>query len=131
MNQQLKTVLEQLVEPFIEKLGEMTIIYKLIGSERENPMWLQLNPIRRGEIVNELKFTSSACDHIWLSIPIDETTCKYMWSSSAHTDAYDFFKHIKYKHLIENHSTVATQTGVYNLERVRSFMNNYSLEQLA
>ena len=54
-----------------------------------------------------------------------------MWSSSAHTDAYDFFKHIKYKHLIENHLTVATQTGVYNLERVGLFMNNYSSEQLA
>ena len=40
MNQQLKTVLEQLVEPFIEKLEEMTIVYKLIGSDLENPMWL-------------------------------------------------------------------------------------------
>lgn len=128
MTQQLKTALESLVPLFLEKLEYMANVYKLVGSERENPMWLQLNPINRREIVNELKFSSSTCDHIWLSIPIDETICKYLWSS-GYSDAYDFFKYIKYKHLIENHPTIAAQTGIYNLERVRLFMNDYAVEQ--
>jgi len=80
MNQQLKTVLEQLVEPFIDKLEYMTNVHKLIGSQRENPMWLQLNPIRRGEIVNELKFTSSACDHIWVRLFMNN----YLLNNTTH-----------------------------------------------
>lgn len=111
--------LQNLKEVFINQLERATLVYKTVGmSDRESPMWFQLNTLENDED-NSLLFKSSLSD-VWMRIPCTKEQKKFV--NSHYQDSYDYFKRLKYTHLRDNHPTVWYEIGEVPVRRVEAFL---------
>ena len=111
--------LQNLKEVFINQLERATLVYKTVGmSDRESPMWFQLNTLENSED-NSLLFKSSLSD-VWMRIPCTKEQKKFV--ISHYQEAYDYFKRLKYTHLRDNHPTVWYEIGEVPVRRIEAFL---------
>jgi hypothetical protein len=110
--------LEGLKQPFLEMLEQATVMYKLIGmGDRESPMWYQLRLDKSHE--NSLHFQSSLAE-VWMRIEC--TPEQYHFALVNYSNAYDYFKRLKYIYLKEHHPTVWEEQHPFNMARVEAFL---------
>jgi hypothetical protein len=110
-----KTILERYKTSFLTELMNHCIIYKTIGSSKnESPMWFQFNKILEFEILDSdaknkyyLYFVSSQNSKIFFKIEIDYN------HSCLEFDDFDFiyayFRKLKYNYIKENHFTIYSE----------------------
>lgn len=94
---------------YLEKLETCANLFKLIGmGEHENPKWLQYRGVsdshRELGVKNHLYFKSSQCP-VGFLIPIENDEDFHFFVCS-YSEAYDYFKALRKKHLSENHPTI-------------------------
>jgi hypothetical protein len=111
--------LQNLKEVFINHLEKATLVYKTGGmSDRESPMWFQLNTL---ENYNDdcLLFKSSQSD-VWMCIPCTKEQKKFV--DFHYQEAYDYFKRLKYIYLRDNHPTLWYELGELCVNRLETYL---------
>jgi hypothetical protein len=133
-----KEVISYLTPLFIERLENITNMYKLIGvsgdfarkhgigrlsgAYDESPMWLQYKGANDEN--NAIRFECSL-SNVGFDIPLDsESIDTLVFSRGGHTALYDYFKKVKYEYLRDNHPTVWDEQK-FQLPRINSFLNEY------
>jgi hypothetical protein len=116
-------ILEDLKPRFIDELEEQLFLYTTIGSgTHQSPMWIQLNPMRTSS--DMLMFQNSQTESILFMLDSPDEDKKILFQE--YPDAYDYFKYVKYKHIIDHFPTVFQELaqGV-NGVRISLFLNSY------
>ncbi len=131
-----KEVISYLTPLFIERLEDITNMYKLIGVSGnfafknnigglgydESPMWLQYKGVN--DEGNAIRFECSL-SNVGFDIPLDsESIDALVFSRGSHSAVYDYFKKVKYEYLRDNHPTVWEEQK-FQLPRINSFLNEY------
>lgn len=117
--------LQNLKQPFIDMLEQAVNMYKLVGTPyKENPMWFQLQSVELSddEKDNTLLFESSQ-SNLWMRIAC--TTEERMYIAHHFTEAYDYFKYLKYTHIKNNHPTIWEELDRVWLNKIDRFIEEY------
>lgn len=111
---------------FIEMLENSIITYKLIGTpQKESPMWFQLKPVESPDSGDNTLLFESSQSNLWMRISCTPEVKEYVFYHF--TDAYDYFKYLKYNHIKEHYPTVWEELAVgANGVRINDFMNSYN-----
>jgi hypothetical protein len=116
-------ILEDLKPCFIDELEENLFLYMTIGSSTsESPMWIQLNPMRTESSM--LVFQNSQTESVLFLLDAPDDEKKILFQE--YTEAYDYFKYVKYKHIIDHYPTVWEELAKgHNGVRISLFLNSY------
>ena len=133
-----KEVISYLTPLFIERLEDITNMYKLIGvsgdfarkngigrgTYDESPMWLQYRGVNNEG--DAIRFECSL-SNVGFDIPLDSEsvdTLLHSGGGGGYNALYDYFKKVKYEYLRDNHPTVWEEQK-FNHSRINSFLNEY------
>lgn len=121
----MKKLLQSTKGAFIEMLENSISMYKLIGTpQKESPMWLQLKPVESPDSGDDTLLFESSQSNVWMRISCTPEVKEYVFYNF--TDAYDYFKYLKYNHIKEHYPTVWEELAIgSNGVRINDFMNSY------
>ena len=119
MDKELQSILDSKKDMFLDKLETFTKQYIAIGHHGNNsPMWLQLQTTEYMD--KRIAFRSSQSSIGGFSIPCTEYELEYL--SFSFSEAYDYFKHLKYTFLRDNYPDVFNQ---FNRKEIETFLKLY------
>ncbi len=119
MDKELQSILDSKKDMFLDKLETFTKQYIAIGHHSNNsPMWLQLQTTEYMD--KRIAFRSSQSSIGGFSIPCSEDELEYL--SFSFSEAYDYFKHLKYTFLKDNYPDVFNQL---NRKEIETFLKLY------
>ena len=120
MTNELQSILDSKKDMFLDKLEMFTKQYIAIGHHNNNsPMWLQLQSTTYMD--DRIAFRSSQSSIGGFSIPCTEDELEYI--SFSFSEAYDYFKYLKYTFLKEHYPDVFNDL---NRSEIEIFLKMYS-----